>query len=91
MLPQLFGDERHEGMQEVEQVVEETECGTISRRVNRGLVRGLHHFEVPRGKFIPEEAVHFHEGFGNAVLREQIRDGGSALAELRSEPFGGLQ
>ena len=91
MLPQFFGNEGHEGVQEVKQVVEETERGTISCRIDRGLVRGFHHFEVPRGEFIPEETVHFHEGFGNAVLREQICDGGSAFAELRSEPFGGLQ
>jgi len=38
-----------------------------------------------------ENLAERYEGFGNAVLREQICDGGSAFAELRSEPFGGLQ
>ena len=77
-------------MQEVEQVVEEAESGAISRSIDRRLVGGLHHFEVPRGELVPEETIHFHEGFGDAVFREQVGNGGSTLAELCGEPLRGL-
>ena len=47
VLPQFFGDERHERMQLHEQGFEELQGLFISGTVNGLSVGGLHHFEVP--------------------------------------------
>ena len=47
MLPELFGDEGHERMQQTEKRVEETECRLNVTTVDRSAVSGLYHLEVP--------------------------------------------
>ena len=66
VLPQLFGDEWHEWVEQAEQTVEETERSVHSGAVDRLLVGRLHCFEIPSREFFPEQAVDSHQGFVEA-------------------------
>ena len=93
MLPQLLGDKRHEGVQHLEQGLEEAQCLVVSGAVD-GLgfaidVGGLDHLEVPAGELIPEQAVDSHQCLGDAVLAEEVVDLLVGLLELGVEPLGG--
>ena len=56
VLPDFLGDERHERMQRPEQPVEERFRSVHRRPVGRLPVARFHHFKVPSGEFVPEQA-----------------------------------
>ena len=65
VLPQFLGDERHKRMQHFQECIEEFESFRVGFAVN-GLclavdIRRLHHFEVPRRKFVPEQFIDGHQ------------------------------
>ena len=74
----------------MQQIVEVLQSSFISDGVNGLLVARLDHFKIPRREFIPEEAIYLHQSFRDAILREQVCNLSSTLAQLSSEPFGGL-
>ena len=47
MLPEFFGDEWHEEVEQAQEAVEEADCGFVACAVDRFLIVGLDHFEVP--------------------------------------------
>ena len=54
VLPEFFGDEGHERMQELQQRVEERQGLLVRLVVYRLSVGRLDHFEVPTGELVPE-------------------------------------
>ncbi len=57
MLPQLFGDERHERMEQMQQIIEETDSCFIHFLVDGLAVSRLNHFQIPGRELIPEQFV----------------------------------
>ena len=91
VLPQLLGDERHKGMQHLEQVVEESDGGIVGGLID-GLrltidISGLHHFQIPARELVPKEFVDGHQCFRNAILLELCLQLGMTLLELCCKPF----
>ena len=89
-LPEGFGDERHEGVEHLQQGVEEAEGGIVGLAVDRLClavdVCWLHHLEIPAGELIPEELVYCHECIGDAVLGEVVVELGIGFLQLSLEP-----
>ena len=89
MLPELFGDEGHEGMEHAQEGVEVVNYFRKGAAVDGRAVCGLDHLEVPGGELVAEETVDRHEGFGDSELGEEVVDFGDGGGELAPEPFGG--
>lgn len=87
VLPQLLGQEGHERVQHAQQLVEETERRIERRAVDRLLVGGLHHFEVPARKFVPEELIQLHQRLGNSVRGKIGLDRCERAVQHRVEPL----
>ena len=68
VLPEFFRDEGHEGVEEMEEVVEEGKRCLVGGGINGLAVGGLDEFEEPCRKFIPEEVVDFHQGIAQAIF-----------------------
>ena len=86
VLPEFFRDEGHEGVEQVEQVVKQLLDFAEGLSVDGLSVGGLHHFQQPAREFVPEEAVHLHQGFAQAVLAVEVSHFGSAAAQFGTEP-----
>ena len=89
MLPKLFRDEGHKRMQHLKQHVEE-----VQRSLIRGLIDGLsvlrlHHFEIPTGEFVPEQAVNGHQSLADTVSAELLFHHLIGRLELGSKPLHG--
>ena len=61
VLPQLLGNEGHEGVQHAQQLIEERFGLGKGLPVGRHPVCGFHHLQIPPGKFVPEQPVNLHE------------------------------
>ena len=90
VLPQFLRDKRHEGVEQMQQVVEETNHRVVSLLVDGLSVGGLHDFEEAGGEFIPEEAVHLFQGFAQAVAGKLFLDVRRTHAQLCVKPRHGL-
>ena len=89
MLPKLFGDERHEGVEHREQFFEEGQRAFVGRAVDGLSVGRFHEFEIPAGELVPEEAVDRHQGFAQAVFAEEVVQLGVCFHQLGFKPAGG--
>ena len=87
VLPNLFGDKRHEGMEVLQQVFEDADGLFIGFPVDGLPVCRLDDFQQPRGEFVTEGGVDGHQGFGNAVLRKLGIQGFAGFFEQVGEPF----
>ena len=91
LLPDLFGDERHQRMQHAQRAFEHLEqraagatpCGGI--RVS-GLQHGLRQLQVPVAEFVPDEFVHRLRGEVEAIGRETGTHAGHGGAEAAADP-----
>jgi len=86
VLPDFLGDERHERMQRPEQPVEERFRSVHRRPVGRLPVARFHHFKVPSGELVPEQAVQLHQRFRNAVFGKILFDLAERTVQHRVEP-----
>ena len=89
MLPELLGDEGHEGVEQAEQLVEELLRAGKRFGVDGALVGGLHQLEVPAAEVIPEEFVEPLEGLRDAVAAEVCLQLGDVAAHDVAEPLDG--
>ena len=76
MLPQLLGDEWHEGMQHLQQDLEELQRLVVSSFVD-GLrltidVGRLHHLQIPARELIPEQLIDSHQSLADTILLEEV-------------------
>ena len=71
MLPKFLGDERHEGMQHLHELLKEAERAVHRRLVNGQLltidVRRLNHLQIPGTELIPEQAIDRHQCLRDAI------------------------
>ena len=86
-LPQLFGDEGHEGVEQAQQGVEVVKCGIVGLLVDSTTVGGLHNLKIPAGELIPEQAVYSHQCLAQAVLAHQVVHLEGCLGEHSIEPL----
>ena len=91
VLPQLLGDEGHEGVQLMQQGVEKADGGVVHLTGDRLTEGGLHHLQIPRGELVPEELIDRHERLAEAILAEEVGHLGSYGVLLRLEPLHGQQ
>ena len=87
MLPQFFCDERHERMQQFQQVVEEAQRFVVSLLINRLSVSRFDHFQIPAREFIPEQFVNGHQGFAQTIFSEKVFYLGNRLVQHGFKPF----
>ena len=57
VLPQLFGDEGHEGVEDTQDLVEEVQRLTAGRLIDRRAVGRLDELEVRGGEVVTDELV----------------------------------
>ena len=92
VLPQLLGNERHEGVQHHEQLFEELQCLIVGLLVDRLClaidVGRLHHLQIPAGELIPEELIDSHQGLRDTILLEQVVHLSVGLLQLSLKPSG---
>ena len=88
-VPDFLGDERHEGVQQQHQVLEELDGGSVGHGVDALALRSLHHLEVPRAEVVPSELVDAHQGIAQAVLVDVVVGFGQHLVEARLKPLDG--
>ena len=63
VLPDFFRYEWHERVNDLHQSVKEAQCGIVCLLVDRCLISGLDHFEIPAGELVGEEPECAHQGF----------------------------
>ena len=68
VLPQFFGDERHEGMNDVQELIEDVERGSKGPGINGCLVCWFYHLEVPTAEFVGEKLEDRHQRLVQTVL-----------------------
>ena len=87
VLPQLFRDEGHEGVEQVEQMVEGLEHGGIGLRINGLAIGGLHEFKQPGREVVPEEVIDLHQGFAQAIFRVEVGHLSGTVAQAGFKPL----
>ena len=93
VLPQLLSDEWHEGVQHLQQNLEELERLVVSSFVD-GLrftidVGGLHHLQIPARELIPEQLIDSHQGLRDTVFLKEVVHLLIGLLQLSFKPLGG--
>ena len=90
VLPEFLGDEWHEGVYDVQQFVEDVECGIECGLVDRSLVSRLYHFEIPSGELVCKEFEGCHESLVETVLGVVVVYLGVGGLYLCFHPLDGL-
>ena len=88
-MPELLGDERHYGVDELEQLLEEGAGGVVGGSVDGASPCGLDELEVPAAVVVPEELVDGHQGVGDAQLGVVVLHRLYRAREQAVEPFHG--
>ena len=86
LLPEFFGNERHERMKQTKQIFKEAYRCTMNRTVNPLPVSRFYHFKIPGRKLIPEQLINSHKRLAQTILAEQIGYFSSNLVLLRLKP-----
>ena len=76
-------------MQHPQQRIKEAQSGLIGSLVDRLLITGLHHLQIPGRELIPEELIDSHQGLAQTVLREEVVHLYQGLIQLLLEPLHG--
>ena len=76
-------------MEQVEQVVEETDGRIVNSLADGLAVSRLDHLQIPAGELVPEELIDSHQGFAQAVLAEEVGHFEGYGVLLRLEPLHG--
>ena len=76
-------------MQHLEQRIEITKGCLQCLAVDGRAVGWLHHFQVPTGELVPEQAVYGHQRIRNAVFAEVVVEFSIRLTQFGSKPFRG--
>ena len=73
-------------MEQMQQVIKETDSCFIHFPVNGLAVCRFNHFQIPGREFVPEQFVNSHQRFTQTVLAEQISHFGSHFILLGLKP-----
>src|SRR6185312_2615150 len=85
----LLGNERHEGMQQLEQLLEELYGMAIHRGVHRLFETGLRPFQVPAAEIVPYQGVQCFQRFADTELGKELTERRGYLAQPVLEPLDG--
>ena len=90
VLIEFFGDEGHEGVDNLHEQFEDFHRGLQCLAVDGCLIGGLNHFQIPAGELVGKEFEHGHERLVQTVLAVQVVDLGNNRAQLCLHPLDGF-
>ena len=86
-MPQFFGNERHERMQNAQKFIENSDNFIVSLAINGLLVRRFHYFEEAGAEVVPNKFIDSHQRIRQTVLVEMVVHFGQHLIQAHIEPL----
>ena len=72
MLVDFFGDERHEGMYHLHEILEYLQGGLQGLPVDRCLISRFHHLQIPARELVGEQLEGSHQSLVEAILGVEV-------------------